>query len=95
MFKRRAGRVRKEDDAPDEKMASGADAPVEGKLRRKRADEGNKNDSGGWMNLTSEPNKTSTEPTIEFEESIAVAQNKDKHFQENNDEILVSRVLFY
>lgn len=43
------------------------------------------------MNLAAaDPNKAISEPTLDEDESTTAAQNKDKHFQDtNNDEILV------
>lgn len=91
MFKRKPGRERKEGEADEKTATHDAEVPAGGKARRKRADEGNKTDSGGgWMNMASaDPNKVIAEPTIDFEEPATAGQNKDKHFQENNDEILV------
>jgi Intraflagellar transport protein 43 len=65
------------------------------KPRRRRAadiddDQEKGTENGGWMSMTSSDNKTQAKKSVdESTDNVPQSSNRDKHFQENDDEIII------
>jgi hypothetical protein len=82
--KRKPRRERKEEpERAEEKVESSS------KPRRRRAENGG-DTGGGWMSMDTSKQISKAEKLVSSEEDAAfAAQNKDKHFEDDNEEIMI------
>ena len=93
----RPRRERKEvaDEKPVIKNQSESLQNDDSKPRRRRAadqddDQEKGTENGGWMSMTSSDNKTQVKKNVdESTDIVPQSSNRDKHFQENDDEIMI------
>ena len=84
--KRRPRRERKEEEENPQATAPAKEEGGPVKARRNRGGD----DGGGWMSLDSKPAAPKViEDFVDPDQPEIVAQNKDKHFQENSDELVL------